>query len=134
MTTTTFYHLICYGMYRQLNSEEKEFCELDYSTEELEQYIQKQLHNPNYYFCAGLVAARILLENSKIIGEYNRALGAVSMFEDLIGVNKDEKYDRDVLREYFSDMSKSKLVELCIKLTLGDQKTLDEMLEEDWDK
>lgn len=134
MTITTIYHLICYGMYKQLNNKEKEFCELDYSTEELEGYIQKQPHNPNYYFCAGLVAARILLENAKIVGEYNRALGAVSMFEDLIGVNKDEEYDRDVLREYLSNMSKSKLVELCIKLALGDQKTLDEMLEEDWDK
>ena len=50
------------------------------------------------------------------------------------GLNKDEEYDRDILREYFSNMSKSKLVELCIKLALGDQKTLDEILEEDWDK
>ena len=56
------------------------------------------------------------------------------MFKDLIELNKYEEYDRDVLREYFSNMSKSKLVELCIKLALGDQKTLDEILEEDWDK
>ena len=49
-------------------------------------------------------------------------------------LRKYEEYDRDVLREYFSNISKSKLVELCIKLALGDQKTLDEILEEDWDK
>ena len=134
MTVKMFYHMICSDMYRQLNDKEEQVVHQDYSTEELEKYIQKQPHNTNYYFCAGYVISKILPDHCMSVEEFNHVLGAVSMFKDLIGLNKYEEYDCDVLREYFSNISKSKLVELCIKLALGDQKTLDEILEEDWDK
>ena len=44
MPVKMFYHLICSDMYIQLNDKEEQVVHQDYSTEELEKYIQKQPH------------------------------------------------------------------------------------------
>lgn len=131
MTTREYYEVACYSLYQNYKEIDTNST-LDVDIHTIEEYIQKIPKNIMFYYKAGSISASLL---SKVgFSEYINAAGGIAMFEDLIGLNKDEEYDRDILREYFSNMSKSKLVELCIKLALGDQKTLDEMLEDDWDK
>lgn len=80
MNVDGYYEYACREMYRIMhNSSEQTSIELS----EIEQYIKDAAHDPEYYVFAGM-AEYSALSGDKSTGEYNNALGGVSMFEDLI--------------------------------------------------
>lgn len=85
MNVDGYYEYACREMYRIMHSSSEQ---INIELSKIEQYIKDAAHDPEYYLFAGM-AEYSVLSGDKSIGEYNDALGGISMFEDLIEINRD---------------------------------------------
>lgn len=87
MNVSGYYDRVCREMYHIICGNRNK---ADIQLERIEEYIMAATHDPEFYLFAGMAEYKVL-DGDKSVGEYNSALGGISLFEDLIGLDWDER-------------------------------------------